>query len=88
MKITIDHARDPLLGWDIKVSVQADTGESIAQVEVRVNDFPEIRDTLSTPLSSWEEQIKQKGVYPGDNKVEVLVRDQNDAETRAMQKWS
>jgi hypothetical protein len=88
MKITIDHAKDPLVGWDIKVSVQAETGESIAQVEVRVNDFPEIRDMLRTPVNSWEEQIKQKGVFPGDNKVEVLVRDQDDEETRAMQKWS
>ncbi|HKF22295.1 MAG TPA: hypothetical protein VKE93_12050 [Candidatus Angelobacter sp.] len=88
MKIAIDHAKDTLVGWDIKVTVQADTGENIANVEVRVNDFPEISDAPSDGLNSWEQLIRQKGVFPGDNKVEVLVSDQNDKETRAVQKWS
>ena len=88
MKIVINHMRNPLLGWDINVSVAAADGEAITGVEVKVNDFPEIRDTLRKPLDSWEEQITQKGVFPGDNKVEVTVRDQDDEETRALQKWS
>jgi hypothetical protein len=88
MKISIDHAKDGLAGWDINVSVQAEGQETITQVEVRVNDFPEIRDTPSAPVNSWQQQIRQKGVFPGDNKVEVLVSDQDDKETRAVQKWS
>jgi hypothetical protein len=88
MKISIDHARNPLLGWDIKVNVQAEGQQSIGRVEVRVNSFPEVRDTPNAPLNSWEQQLQQKGVFPGDNKVEVLVLDQDDEETRAVQKWS
>ena len=88
MKINISHTRDSLVGWDIDVSVLAEAAETIGYVEVRVNDFPEVKDNLSSPLSSWDEQITQKGVYPGNNKVEVLVRDQDSQETRALQRWS
>jgi hypothetical protein len=88
MKVNIDHIRNPVLGWDITVGVDAEEDEHIAEVEVRVNDFPEVRETLRKPLKSWEQQITQKGVYPGNNKVEVMVLDQESEETNAIQKWS
>jgi hypothetical protein len=87
MKINIAHFRNPVTGWDIDVNVQADAGQHISQVRVKVNGFPEI-DESPDDLDSWEEQLIQKGVFPGDNEVEVLVNDQNGDESRAEQKWS
>lgn len=88
MKINISHTKNPLLGWDIDVSVQAENGQKIGQVEVRVNDLPEVQDLPGDALDSWEQQLIQKGNYPGNNKVEVTVSDQDGNETRAEQKWS
>lgn len=87
MKIIITHTKNLVIGWNIDVGAQADGSEKIADVEVRVNGFPEVRDSPNN-LSSWDQQLTQKGVYPGDNKVEVRVTDQNGQETRAEQKWS
>ncbi len=88
MKIVIIHAKNPAAGWNIVVSIQADLGQKIADVEVRVNGFPEVRDTPTAPLDTWEQQLTQQGVFPGDNKVEVMVQDQDGQESRAEQKWS
>ncbi len=44
MKISISHARNPLLGWDIDVSVQAEDAQKIGQVTVRINDVTEAQD--------------------------------------------
>jgi hypothetical protein len=88
MKIVINPPTRAVAGWNIDVSVQADAGEKIVYVEVRVNDFPQIRDTPNDPVDSWEQQLTQQGVYPGDNKVQVLVRNDAGKETRAERKWS
>lgn len=88
MKINIAHSKNPLIGWDIDVTVQADAGQQISQVEVKVNGFPEINDSPGDSVASWEQQLLQKGVFPGDNEVEVRVNDQNGEESRAKQKWS
>jgi uncharacterized protein YabE (DUF348 family) len=88
MKIAVTHARNPLMDWDINVKVSADTGEKIAFVEIRINDFPDVDETQDDPVDSWEKQLTQKGVYPGDNKVEVRVTDQNGKDTRAKQEWT
>lgn len=88
MNIKIAHIKNPLAGWDIDVNVQAEAGQQISQVTVKVNGFPEINDTPGDNLNSWEQQLIQKGVFPGDNEVEVLVSDQNGTESRAEQKWS
>lgn len=89
MKIVVNPPTRAVMGWNIDVSVQADAGEKISYVEVRVNDFPQIRDTLNDPMDSWQQTLTQQGVYPGENKAVVLV--QNDAdpkkETRAERKW-
>ncbi len=88
MKISISHARNPLLGWDIDVGVQAETGQKIGEVQVRINDVTEAQDQPGDGLDSWEQMFRQKGIYPGSNKVEVSASDQNGNETRAEQKWS
>lgn len=75
------------MGWDIDVNVQAASGEKIASVEVRVNDFPEAQDSPADPLDSWSIQLRQKGVFPGDNKVDVLVTDPKGNQTRARKIW-
>jgi uncharacterized protein YunC (DUF1805 family) len=88
MKIKISHARNAVLGWDIDVSAEAEAGEKIGQVEVRVNGIREVQDLPGDALDSWDQQLSQKGVYPGKNKVEVAVSDQNGNETSAEQTWS
>ncbi len=88
MKIAITHARNILMGWDIDVNVNAENQEKVAFVEIRVNGFPEVSETQNQPDDSWERQLTQQGNFPGDNKVEVLVRDQNGNETRAKQAWT
>ena len=87
MKIVISTPTRAVMGWNIDVSVQADSREKIAQVEVRVNDFPEVRDTLGDPVDSWEQTLTQKGVFPGDNKAVVVVLSDTGKETRAERKW-
>ena len=88
MKITITHSKNPAVGWDVDVNALGDGAEQIAQVEIRVNGFPEVRATVDPPDNSWEQQLRQQGVFPGDNTVEVTVQDQNGNETRAQQRWS
>jgi hypothetical protein len=88
MKILITHIKNAAAGWNINVSVQAESGQKISDVEVRVNGFPQVREIPKTPLDTWEQLLTQQGVFPGDNKVEVVARDQNGGETRAEQTWS
>jgi hypothetical protein len=88
MKINISHTKNVLLGWDIDVSVQAEGEQKIGQVEVRINGIREATDVSGDSLVSWEQQFVQKGIYPGNNKVEVTVSDQDGDETSAEQKWS
>lgn len=87
MKINISHIKNVVIGWNIDVKVDAEGAEKIADVEVRVNGSPEIRDSPGG-LSSWEQQLTQKGVFPGDNTVNVRVIDQNGNDTNAKQGWS
>lgn len=88
MKITISHIKNVVIGWNIDVNVEADDGETISFVEARVNGFPEIQETPDDGVSSFDQQITGKGVFPGDNKVEVLARNQNGDEKRSEQQWS
>jgi hypothetical protein len=87
MKIVINTPTRAVMGWNIDVSVQADSGEKIVQVEIRINDFPDVRDTLGDPVDSWEQTLMQKGVFPGDNKIVVVVQSDAGKETRAERKW-
>lgn len=88
MRILISHAKNPLIGWNVNVNLTADAPQKIAYVEVRINDFRETRDTPASPLDSWDQTFTQKGVYPGDNRVNVLVKDQDGNDYRSEQRWS
>lgn len=88
MKIDITHSRSVPFGWDINVNATADAGEKITFVEIRVNGFAEVDETQNDPVDSWEKELTQKGIFPGDNEVVVLVRDQNGKDTRAKQEWT
>jgi hypothetical protein len=87
MKIVIGPPARGVMGWNFDVSVEAGADEKIEYVEVRVNDFPQVRDTLGDPEDSWQQSFTQQGVYPGENKAEVLVRSVAKKETRAERKW-
>ncbi len=70
MDVTSSHSRDPVAGWDITASAKADKGEKIARAQILVNEFSEYDEQFSPPISSWQQQLRQKGDYPGDNKVQ------------------
>ena len=88
MKISIKHTKDPLMGWNIDVGVDAGKGEKISYVEVLVNNAPVAQENIDPQLDSWERSFKQKGVYPGDNRVDVRAQNQKGDDTRKQQKWS
>ena len=88
MQINISHARNPLIGWDIDVKVQADAGQQISDIEIRINQMQEPIGPLNDGLTSWETQLTSKGVYPGMNRVDVTVTDQNANASSAEQSWS
>jgi hypothetical protein len=88
MKIKIAHIRNNAMGWNINVNVEAGDQQQISQVTVKVNGVPVVEEGPGEDLDSWEKQLLQQGVYPGDNKVEVLVTDQRGKESRAKQEWS
>ena len=88
MKIDIKHTKNVLRDWDVDVTMNAESGEKISSVEIKVNDFPEVNESQDDSVSSWEKQLTQKGQYPGDNKVVVTVFDQNGNSSVAKQQWS
>lgn len=88
MKIAVEHTKNPAMGWDINVRVAAESNEKISFVQVRINGVVELDEAQNDPVDQWEKLLTQKGVYPGDNEVEVLVQDQNGKNTRAKQEWT
>ena len=87
MKIALTHTRNPLMGWDISVSVSGEAAEAVAFVSIAVNDFPEVSETVDPPVGVYTHTLTQKGDYPGDNKVAVDVQDQDGNEHRALDVW-
>ena len=88
MKITIAHSQSLGAGWDVDVDVEAADGQQISRVQIKVNDFRVVDDTPGDDTESWQRHLVQQGVFPGDNKVEVLANDQDGKESRATQQWS
>lgn len=88
MQINISHTKNTLIGWDVDVKVQAGSGEQIAAVDIRINEMPEQPEALEDGLTAWETELKQKGVYPGSNRVVVTATDQDGNATRSEQRWS
>ncbi len=88
MDIAISHTRNPAVGWNIDITSKGETAaEKVAQVVVRINGSPEPTESLNPPVRSWHKLYTQKGQYPGDNKVEVTVSDQDGNRTDASDSW-
>lgn len=87
MKTTLSHQKNPAVAWDISASATAEKGEKIVRAQIIVDDFPEYDTTFDQPLSSWQQQLTQQGQYPGDNRVRLIITDQNDQDTEADDSW-
>ena len=88
MNITINHTKNPAVGWNVDVTALGEAAsEKISQVIVKINGFPEPTETLNPPVKSWHKLYTQKGQYPGDNKVEVTASDQDGNQTSATDVW-
>jgi hypothetical protein len=88
MDITCSHVRNPLLGWDITATAKAAPGEKIVRAQILVNDFPEYDESYNPPISGWQEQLPQKGDFPGDNTVRVVVTNDKGEDTEFVDSWS
>ena len=82
------HVRNPALGWDITATAKAEKGEKIMRAQVLINEFPEYDQQFNPPIASWQTQLKQKGQYPGDNEVEVIITDDKGEDTSAVDTWN
>ena len=88
MDVTSTHTKNLLTDWDISASAKADKGEKIARAQILVNDFSEYDQLFDPPLTSWQEQLNQKGDYPGDNKVQVIVSNEKGEDFPSEDSWS
>jgi hypothetical protein len=88
MDIKSTHARNPLMGWDISSSATAGKGEAIARAQIIVNGSPEYDESFDPAINDWQEQLQQQGVYPGDNKVMVVITDDKGNDKRLLDSWS
>jgi hypothetical protein len=87
MQIDIKHSKNALAGWDVDVTVTAEKQETISQVTVEINDFPEGDETPPPNTHKWHRVLTKKGEYPGDNKVVVTALDQDSNPTTAEDEW-
>jgi hypothetical protein len=88
MDVTSSHSRNLAAGWDIAASAKADKGEKIARAQIFVNDFSEYDEQFSPPVNNWQQQLRQKGDYPGDNKVRVVITNDKDEDAESVDSWS
>ncbi len=88
MTINLTHQRNPLIAWDINVSVTADKGEKITHVLVQVAGIRVWDESVIPPAGSWQRKLTQKGNYPGDNKVVVTATNDQGDDASAVDEWS
>jgi hypothetical protein len=88
MDLKLSHQKDLAEDWNISASATAGAGEKIASAQIVVNGSTEFDQSFDPPLSSWQKELKQKGVYPGDNTVRLAITDDKGAETDAEDSWS
>ena len=88
MTVGSTHTKNPLADWDISASAKADTGEKIARAQIFVNGSSEYDKSFDPFISSWQTQLTQKGQYPGDNTVQVIVTDDKGDDTGSDDEWS
>jgi hypothetical protein len=87
MQIDIKHSKNPLAGWDVDVTVSAESKETISMVTIYINDFPECEETPRPDTRKWNKVLTKKGDYPGDNKVVVSALDQDSKSISAEDEW-
>jgi hypothetical protein len=67
---------------------KVDKDEKIARAQIFINDSSEYDETFDPPLSSWQKQLRQKGKYPGDNTVRLVITTDTGEDTEAEDSWS
>lgn len=82
------HTKNPLVDWDVSASAKADPGEKIARAQIFVNGLSEYDKAFDPCISSWQTQLTQKGRYPGDNTVQVIVTNDKGVDTGSDDEWS
>ena len=87
MTTTLTHTKNAAVGWDIAASANADKGEKIVRAQIIVDDFPEYDKTFDNPLSSYSQQLHQKGQYPGHNTVKLIVTNDKGEDTEQDDSW-
>jgi len=88
MTPALSYQKNPLIDWDITASAKVDKDEKIARAQILVNDSSEYDETFDSPLSSWQKQLTQKGEYPGDNTVRLVITSDTGGDTEAEDSWS
>lgn len=53
-----------------------------------VNDFPEYDESFAPPINNWQMQLRQKGEYPGDNTVRVVITNDKGEDAESVDSWS
>jgi hypothetical protein len=87
MNVTITHTR-AVAGWDVNVKVSTEGNEAISHVLTKVNEGLEDDQDVHPPAKSWENTLRQKGVYPGENKVVVTVTNGDGDGTDWVSEWA
>ncbi len=72
MKFTVNHAR-AIEGNDIRVSVQADEGESISSVRTELDAIELANDELSAPSDSYERSFLRAGTAGPHSQHTLIV---------------
>ncbi len=87
MNIEIVHTKNAAAGWDISARARSENTEKISRATINLNGFDEYDETFSPPLASWQNDLRQRGQFPGKNRVRVSVTDDNGNETSNEDVW-
>jgi hypothetical protein len=89
MKFSLAHTRD-VIGFTIGVEVQAESGESLAEVATEMDGFALGRDLLQPPETQYTRHFPQAGGFtPGiGHVVRVTARNSGGQEVTASDRWT
>jgi len=88
MDASLEHRKDPAVGWNILASAKADNNEKISRVEILVNGFSKYDQSFRTPITQWKHELTQQGQFPGDNTTELKVTNDKGESSVAQDSWS
>jgi hypothetical protein len=86
--VSTQHAKNPALGWDISAVAKADAGEKIARAQIFIHGLVAYDNSFVPPIGNWEVLLTQKGQYPGENSVRVIVSNDKGEDTEADDSWN